>query len=267
MPFNGLREFISALETEGELLRIQEFVDPILEIAEITDRISKSGVHGAGGKALLFENNGSSFPLLINSLGSYKRMCLALGVDDLDLHGEEIGRIIRKITTPRQSSFDKIKLLPLLGQISSWTPKLSYGKGDCQEVIIRDPDLGILPVMKCWPGDGGRFITLPVVITRDPESGIRNAGMYRMQVFDRSTTGMHWHIHKGGAAHFRKYAALKMIMPVAVALGGDPVYTYTATAPLPENIDEFLFAGYLRKKRVRLVKAITQDIEVPADAD
>jgi 4-hydroxy-3-polyprenylbenzoate decarboxylase len=264
MPYKSLQHFVNILDENNDLIRIKEYVNPELEITEITDRFSKSS---GGGKALLFENNGTSFPVLINAFGSEKRMCLALGVNNLDQVGESISKLFVELTEPKNGFLDKLKILPTLSAVASWMPKQISGKGSCQEIIHKEPDLGILPILKCWPEDGGRFVTLPMVISKDPITGIRNVGMYRMQVFDKSLTGMHWHMHKVGARHFSEYKKLGKKMPVAVALGGDPAYTYSATAPLPDNVDEFLFAGFLRKKRVELVKCITQDIEVPADAD
>jgi len=264
MAYKSLNQFIKTLEKNNELIRIQEYVNPELEITEIVDRMSKSG---NGGKALLFENNGTGFPLLINSMGSEKRMCMALGVKNLDDFGKEIENLFSDLIGPKANLVEKLKLLPKLNNISSWMPKLISGRGKSQEVILQNPDLSILPVLKCWPNDGGPFITLPMVITKDPDTGIRNVGMYRMQVFKNDLTGMHWHKHKVGARHFEEYKKLGIKMPVAVALGGDPALTYSATAPLPDNIDEFLLAGFLRKQKVELVKCISQDIEVPAEAD
>lgn len=265
MAFKHQQEFIDALDKAGELIRITRFVDPHLEIAEITDRISKSG---HGGKALLFENTGYAFPVLINAYGSEKRMCMALGVAKLDDIAAEIEALFKLLTKPKESIFDKLNLLPKLGQFASWMPKVKSGRGACQEIVDLEPDIGKLPVITCWPKDGGPFITLPIIHTKDPQSQIRNVGMYRMQVFGPRLTGMHWHKHKVSAKHFAEYKKLNKRMPVAVALGGDPVYAYSATAPLPENVDEYMLAGFLRKKKVELVKCITQpDIEVPADAD
>ncbi len=264
MAYKSLLQYIDILEKEGELIRIKEFVDPVLEITEIVDRFSKSEDNG---KALLFENTGTDFPVLINAMGSYKRMCLSLGVDSLDNFGKEIEELFIDITGPKSNVFDKLKLLPKLSSISSWMPKTISGRGKSQEVIYKDPDLNKLPVLKCWPEDGGPFVTLPMVITKDPISGIRNVGMYRMQIFEKDLTGMHWHKHKVGARHFNEYKKIGKKMPIAVALGGDPAYTYAATAPVPDNVDEFLLAGFLRKQKVELVKCITQSIEVPADAD
>lgn len=264
MPYQSLYHFIEKLENEGDLIRINEMVNPELEITEITDRISKLP---GGGKALLFENTGTNFPVLINAMGSEKRMELALGVNHLDDIGKDLEALFIDLSAPKNNLIEKLKLLPRLSNISSWMPKVVGGKAKCQEVVYHDPDLSILPVLKCWPKDGGPFVTLPMVITKDPLTGIRNVGMYRMQVFDKKLTGMHWHKHKVGARHFNEYKKLGKKMPVAVALGGDPAYTYAAISPVPDNIDEFLLAGFLRKKKVELVKCITQDIEVPNDAD
>lgn len=265
MAFKNQQEFIQALEKAGELVRISTYVDPHLEIAEITDRVSKSG---GGGKALLFENTGYDFPVLMNAYGSEKRMCLALGVDHLDDVAREIEALFKLLTKPKESLLDKLNLLPKLGQFASWMPKVRSGRGECQEVVLASPDITKLPVITCWPKDGGPFVTLPIIHTRDPHTQTRNVGMYRMQVFGPTLTGMHWHKHKVSAKHFSEYKKLGKRMPVAVALGGDPVYAYSATAPLPENVDEYMLAGFLRKKKVELVKCISQpEIEVPADAD
>ena len=265
MAYQNQQEFIRALENAGELLRITTYVDPKLEIAEITDRISKSG---NGGKALLFENTGTDFPVLMNAYGSEKRMCMALGVQHLDDVTREIESLFRLLTAPKESITDKLRLLPKLGQFAGWMPKVKRGRGECQEIIMTNPDISRLPVITCWPKDGGPFVTLPIIHTKDPNTGTRNVGMYRMQIFGPTLTGMHWHKHKVSAKHFSEYKKTGKRMPVAVALGGDPVYAYSATAPLPENVDEYMLAGFLRKKKVELVKCITQpDIEVPADAD
>ena len=264
MAYQGLHEFIDRLERNGELLRIKVPVSPELEITEIVDRISKSE---GGGKALLFENNGTSFPLLINAFGSEKRIALALGCENLENIGAEIELLFKKLSAPRSGFLEKLKFLPLLSQMASWMPYSLSGRGKCQEVVMQDIDLAKLPILKCWPADGGRFITLPCVVTRDPESGSRNVGMYRMQVFGSDLTGMHWHKHKTGARHYAGYKNKGIRMPVSVVIGGDPAYTYAATAPLPDQIDEYLLAGFLRKKRVELVRCLTNDLEVPADAD
>ena len=262
MAYKNLQHFIETLEKAGELVRIKEKVDPKLEITEITDRVSKQY-----GPALLFENTGYDFPVLINSMGNYKRMCMALGVESMDDISKEIEGLFKTLTGPKDSILDKLKMLPKLGQISSWMPKTISGKGACQEVVMQNPDINKLPVLTCWPEDGGPFITLPVIHTKDPLTGIRNVGMYRMQVFEPKLTGMHWHKHKVSARHFQEYKKLGQKMPIAVALGGDPVYTYAATAPLPDGIDEYMLAGFLRKKKVELVQCLTQDVQVPADAD
>lgn len=266
MAFKNQQEFIDALERAGELVRIKHFVDPKLEIAEITDRVSKMP---GGGKALLFENTGYDFPVLMNAYGSEKRMCMALGVSHLDDVAHEIESLFKLLSSPKEGILDKLKLLPKLGQFASWMPKVRKGRGECQQVVVTDnPDITKLPVITCWPKDGGPFVTLPVIHTKDPNNGSRNVGMYRMQVFGPQLTGMHWHKHKVSAKHFNAYKQLGKKMPVAIALGGDPVYAYSATAPLPENVDEYMLAGFLRKKKVELVPCITQpEIEVPADAD
>jgi 4-hydroxy-3-polyprenylbenzoate decarboxylase len=265
MAYRNQQHFIDTLEKEGELLRIKTFVDPKLEMAEITDRMSKQP---GGGKALLFENTGYDFPVLMNAYGSDRRMCLALGVQHLDDVAKEIENLFKLLSAPKEGILDKLKMLPKLSQFASWMPTVKSGRGECQEIVMREPDITKLPVITCWPKDGGPFVTLPVIHTKDPNTGIRNVGMYRMQVFGPTLTGMHWHKHKVSAKHFSEYKKLNKRMPVAVALGGDPVYAYSATAPLPENVDEYMLAGFLRKKKVELVKCITQpEIEVPADAD
>lgn len=265
MAYKSLRAFVDALDKAGELVRIKTFVDPVLEIAEIADRVSKTPDRN---KALLFENTGTGFPLLINSMGNDRRMCMALGVNHLDDVAYEIEALLKTMTAPKNGLLEKLAMLPQLGKFASWMPKVVSGRGECQQVVMDIPDLSKLPILKCWPKDGGRFVTLPAIHTRDLLNGTRNIGMYRMQVFTETMTGMHWHKHKVSARHYNEYKRQGKIMPVAVALGGDPVYTYSATAPLPENVDEYMLAGFLRKKRVELVKCLTQpEIEVPADAD
>lgn len=258
----GLSRFIAKLESAGELMRIREFFSPRLEITEIADRFIKNK-----GKALLFENTGTDFPLLINAYGSERRMCLALGVTSLDETAARIGQLMENLLGPKQSIIQKLKVVPTLQEVASWMPGTKKGRGECQEIVMSSPDLTRLPVLTCWPYDGGPFITLPMVHTKDPVSGIRNLGMYRMQVFAPDMTAMHWHLHKGSANHFNKYRELHKKMPVTVTLGGDPVYTYAATAPLPENLDEYIFAGFLRKKKVELVRCLTNELEVPSDVD
>jgi 4-hydroxy-3-polyprenylbenzoate decarboxylase len=259
-----LYNYIEYLEAKNELLRINEFVDTELEITEITDRISKSDK----SKALLFMNNGTKFPLLINAFGSDNLITYALGINDLNEIPKAIDSLFKDLSTPKSNILEKLKALPTLVEMSNWFPKTVKMKSpSCQEVVMPSPKLGDLPVLKCWPHDGGRFITLPLVHTKDPETGLRNVGMYRIQIYDDSTTGVHWHRHKTGARHFNGYRKAGKVMPIAISLGGDPVYTWCAAAPLPDNMDEYLFAGFLRKSPVRLVKCLTQDIEVPEDSD
>jgi len=262
MSYSGLTDFISDLEKRNELLRIKQFIDPILEITEITDRVTKSG-----GKALLFENTGTDFPLLINAFGSDLRMSMALGRNNLDEAGKEIEDLFKNASHGKETFFQKLSAFPALIKLGGLLPSRIKRKGLCQKQIHRIPDLGILPILKCWPHDGGRFITLPMVHTRHPETGSINVGMYRMQILDKNTTAMHWQRHKTGANHFEAWRKTGKKMPVSVALGGDPVYTYAATAPLPENINEYILAGFLRKKKVNMVRCITNDLFVPEDAD
>ena len=259
MAYRDIQEFIRRLEKLGELKRIKEPVSPELEITEITDRVCK--MHGP---ALLFENvPGYKMPVLMNAFGSFKRMSLALEVPNLDSLGQEILDFIE--AEAPDTLIKKLKMVPKLKRMANAMPKMT-NKAPCQDIVLKgeEVDLGILPVLKCWPEDGGPFITLPVVCTRHPETGIRNVGMYRMQVYDKNTTGMHWHTHKGGAHHYRIAERLGQDLPVAVAIGPDPAMTYAATAPLPDDIDEVLFAGFLRESPVELVKCITVDLEVPA---
>ncbi|MHC1702759.1 MAG: menaquinone biosynthesis decarboxylase [Tenuifilaceae bacterium] len=264
MAYKSLNDFVNELDRQGELIRVKEYVSPDLEITEITDRFSKLS---DGGKALLFENTGTDFPVLINLFGSTRRMALSLGVEDLSEVSTDIDLLFRMFTSPKDTFFEKLKILPSILRVAGWMPKIISGKGACQEVINLSPDITKIPVLKCWPFDGGHFVTLPMVNTKDPNTGIRNIGMYRMQVFGPRETGMHWHQHKVGARHYEEYKKLGKLMPVAVALGGDPIYTYAATAPLPDNLDEYILAGFLRKKKVKLVKCITVDLEVPEDVD
>lgn len=262
MAYRDQREFIRLLEKEGELRRIKQAVSPKLEITEIASRL----MH-AGGPALLFENVvGSELPLSINLLGSKRRMALALGVGDLDDVAARIGELLD--TKVPESLMGKLAMLPKLAELTKYPPK-TVSKGPVQEIVLQgeDVDLGRLPVLTCWPQDGGPYLTLPQVITKDPESGMRNVGMYRMQVFDRNTTGMHWHIHKHGAQHLEKARRLGQKLEVAVALGGDPALTFASSAPLPDTIEEYLFAGFLRRAPVELVPAKTVNLQVPAHAD
>jgi len=261
MAYENLQDFIHALEKKGELKRITAEVDPYLEMTEIADRVCKNL-----GPALLFERvKGSAFPVLMNAFGSDKRMAMALGCESIDAKADELKELmdwafsqVRKIDIP--SFFPKMKWARL------FLPHRAT-RAPCQEIINHDPDLSALPVLTCWPQDGGPFFTLPLVITRDPETGAQNMGMYRMQVYDKNTTGMHWHHHKDGAHYFAKYKKRGERMSVAVALGDDPAVTYAATAPLPEGISELFFAGYLRGKPVETVRCVTNELEVPANAE
>lgn len=264
--YGSLRKYIEALDRAGELIRIGARVSTAYEIAEITDRLAKSP---DSGKALLFENTGSGFPVATNLMGSERRMAMALGVERLDDLTERIDALVKQVVSPKNGLADKLRMLPLLGEVAQWFPRLSSRRGECQQVVATgdEASLAALPILESWACDGGRFITLPMVNTVDPDTGIRNVGMYRMQIFDDRTTGMHWHRHKTGARHYDAYKARGERMPVAVALGGDPIYTYCATAPMPDNMDEYLLAGFLRRKPVRLVKCLTNDIRVPADCD
>jgi 4-hydroxy-3-polyprenylbenzoate decarboxylase len=260
MSYNSLADFVQVLAQQGELKRITYPVKAELEIAEIADRVMKSN-----GPALLFENViDKKIPLLINAFGSMKRMALALGVNDVEEIAREIEKLIR--TKPPKSFKDKLSLLGELIRLAGIPPKIVKDAA-CQETILHEPDLGILPVLTCWPGDAGPFITLPMVFTKDPRTGTRNVGLYRMQVFDRRTTGMHWHLHKVGARHFLHQKERAGTLELAVCLGGDPAMIYAATAPLPDQIDEILFTGFLRKRGVELAKGITVDVEVPANSD
>lgn len=263
MEYQSLNDFVDHLDKTGDLVRVTTQADVKLEITEIADRVVKSG-----GPALLFTNNGTSFPLLINAFGSDSRMSSALGVSSLEKIPEGLDALIDDFSQLKDKGLaGKLSMLPKAHRLSRWLPRKVKGRGECQQVVMPQPDLGQLPVLTCWPNDGGPFITLPLVHTVDPVSGQSNIGMYRMQVYDSVTAGMHWHLHKDGAAHYRKYKELGKKMPVSVTLGGDPVHTYAATAPLPPFIDEHIFAGVLRKKGVKLVKSLTNDIWIPADAD
>src|SRR4051812_16563680 len=259
--FQDLNEFIAALDKERELARVLDAVSPDLEIGALTDRVSKSP---GGGPALLFERpTGFDVPVAVNLFGSMKRICMALGVRRLD----DLAREIEDLMTPKMPSgmLDAFKMLPVLDRLRDLMPK-TVRDAPCQEVIKRDGSLDELPILKCWPEDGGRYITFPLVITKDPETGVRNVGTYRMQVFDGRTTGMHWQRHKGGAQHHRVAERRGKRLDVAVALSPDPALAYAATAPMPEGLDEFLLAGFLAHRRVELVKGVTVDLEVPASA-
>lgn len=261
MSFKDIQAFMKVLESKGQLKRITAEVDSDLEITEITDRVSKEV-----GPVLLFENvKGSKYPVLINAMGSYQRMSLALGVDKLEEVEEDIANLINMQNYIKIPNL--IKSIPRLTRLLAVLPWKLPIKGACQEVIEHDPDLSTIPVLKCWPDDGGKFITLPLVMTKDPDTGVQNTGMYRMQIYDKNTTGMHWHWHKDGREIYDKYRKLGGKMPVSVAIGCDPAITFSAIAPLPKMIDEMMFAGYLRKWPVKMVKSITNDIYVPADAE
>lgn len=261
MAFKDIQHFMRFLEDRGELVRVKAEVDADLEITEITDRVSKNY-----GKALLFENvKGSDYPVLINSMGSEERMSWALGVEKLEDVERDIADLINMQNYMKIPSL--IKSVPNLMRLLAVLPWKLPIKGACQEVIEHDPDLSTLPVLKCWPDDGGKFFTLPLVMTKDPDTGVQNTGMYRMQIFDKNTTGMHWHWHKDGREIYDKYRKLGGKMPVSVAIGCDPALIFSAISPLPKMIDEMMFAGYLRKRPVKMVKSITNDIYVPADAE
>jgi 4-hydroxy-3-polyprenylbenzoate decarboxylase len=263
MPFEDLRSFLRALEKQKELVRIPFEVDPYLEITEFADRAVKGG-----GPALLFEKpTGSNVPVAINLFASMRRMELALDVGSVDDVAQRIAGFLQ-MQKP-ESLIDKLKMLPKLKEISSAFPRV-VSSGPCKDVIRRDDfSLDEFPILHCWPADGGRYITLPMVFSRNPETGKRNCGMYRMQVYDAKTTGMHWQKHKQGAEHYRRIAAAgkQLRMPIAVAIGADPATMYSAILPLPPEIDEMLFAGFLRGKPVDMVKCETSDLEVPANSE
>ena len=256
-----LTEFLTDLEKRRLLVRVKESVSPDLEIAAVTDRASKMG---GGGPALLFEQPaGFRMPVASNVFGSLERMCLALGVKTLD----DLAAEINQLMTPQmpEGIMDALKMLPMVGRLRDLMPK-SVKDAPCQEIVRRDGTLDDLPILKCWPEDGGRFITLPLVFTKDPETGMRNIGTYRMQVFDGRTTGMHWQRHKGGAQHYRVAERLGRRLEVAVALSPEPVLTYCATAPMPEGLDELILGGFLAKRRIEMVKCVSVDLEVPASS-
>ena len=252
-----LRDWIARLEKAGELTRVSARVDPNLEITEITDRVTK-----AGGPALLFENPaGSEHRLLINQFGSERRMTMGLRCDTLDELGDRIQDLLD--LQPPHGVVAKVKALGKLRELASFSPK-TVREGPCQEVWLDEPDLDRLPILTCWPKDGGPFVTLPLVFSKDPVSGVRNCGMYRIQKLDRRTALMHWQIHKDGAAHLRDSQGR---VEVAVAIGTDPATTYSASAPLPPHLDEMVFAGFLRGRSVEMVRCKTVDLEVPASAE
>jgi 4-hydroxy-3-polyprenylbenzoate decarboxylase len=303
MAFDSFRDFVNALDRAGELKRISQPVATELEITEFADREMKSP---GGGKALLFEQptvNGvvSPFPVAINTLGSHKRMAMSMGANSVEEVANELGSLMK--AKPPTSFKEAIALLGQALDLRHAKPKI-VKNGACKEVIHRfrdeeggskmedgkgpaaqnpaslpagpvqlpatsptPPTLLNFPILKCWPLDGGRFITLPCVVTKDPDTGERNVGMYRIQIYDDRTTGMHWQLQKVGARHGRRYYETGTRMPVSIFIGGDPMFPFAATAPLPDGLDEFLLAGYLRKKSVELVKCETNDLEVPANAD
>jgi 4-hydroxy-3-polyprenylbenzoate decarboxylase len=266
IKYNNLGEFIQALKREGELKTISYPVSAVLEISKLTDAESKSF---GGGKALFFEKvKDSPFPAATNLFGSSRRICLALGVENLEHLGDRIREIIRM--SPPKDLRDMLGMLTTAFSVSQFFPRKSRAKvPPCQQVVIKGDDINLfdLPILHCWPQDAGRFITLPLVITQSLSTGKRNVGMYRMQVFDRKTTGMHWHIHKDGSNYFNEYRKAGKRMPVAVAIGADPATIYAATAPMPRNVDEMILAGFIRNAPVAMTRCLTCDLEVPAEAE
>jgi len=265
-----LQEFIAAIEQRGELVRITQPVNVHLEMCEVADRTMKLP---GGGPALLFERpvlrdgSVSPYPVAINLFGSMSRMALALGVERLDDHGDRITKLM-DLKVP-EGFLGKLQLLPRLLEIAKFPPRMASGTPACQEIVWRgeEIDLDKLPVLTTWPEDGGPFLTMTAVVSKDPARGIRNVGMYRVQQLGKREVAMHWQRHKTGAAHWREMAAKGEKMPVCIVIGADPASMYSASAPLPPNVDEFIFAGFLRKAPVKLAKAVTCDLEVPADAE
>jgi len=264
--YPNLDNFLKTLKASGELKIITAPVSPFLDISRYTDEESKKP---DGGQALYFQDvTGYRFPVATNIFGSPLRICLALGVSDLDELADRVREYID--FNPPGSLKEALNIIPMAITATKFIPRTFKGKqAPCQEVVHTGAgvDLRQLPVLHCWPKDGGPFITLPLVFTRSLETGKRNVGMYRLQIFDRNTTGMHWHIHKDGSHYYSEYVAANQRMPVSVAIGADPATTYAATAPLPRGIDEMLLAGFIRKKPVRMVKCLTNDLEVPAEAE
>jgi len=259
--YSDLTDFLADLEKRKLLARIADGVSPDLEIAAVTDRVCKTA---GGGPALLFEKPiGYDIPVASNVYGSNERMCLALGVKTLD----DLGKEIDELMTPQmpEGIMDALKMLPMVGRLRDLMPK-TVKDAACQEIVDKNGSLDSLPILKCWPDDGGKYITFPLVFTKDPETGMRNIGTYRMQVYDGRTTGMHWQRHKGGAQHHRVAERLGKRLEVAVALSAEPVLPYCATAPMPEGLDELLLGGFLSRKRIELVKCVTVDLEVPASS-
>ena len=265
MHFKDIRQFIEFLDERGDLKRVTTMVDSDLEITEITDRTIKSG-----GPALLFENvAGSDTPVAINLMGTHQRTAWALGVENIDDLTSRVRKLLGLAQGPPSGLMGKVRALGDLVSVARTQPKI-VRRAPCQDVVVTgdDVDLNILPALKCWPGDAGRYITLPLVVSRDPGSGRRNVGIYRMQIFDRNTTGMHWQTHKGGAHHYRVGESQRLQkLEVAVALGGDPAAIWSGSMPLPPDMDEFAIAGLIREEPVELVKCKTIDLEVPAHAE
>lgn len=270
MPLDTLSDFIAAVDRAGELRRVTHPVRAHLELCEIADRVSK---RPGGGEALLFEHvllrdgTRSAMPVAINLFGSMRRMALALGVEALDEHGRRIAELL-DLKVP-EGLLGKLSMLPRLLEVAKFPPRLRSGSAPCQQVVWRgdEVDLDRLPVITCWPGDGGPYLTLTMVVSKDPARGVRNVGMYRVQQLGKRAVAMHWQRHKTGAEHWRQMAERGETMPVCIVIGADPASVYSASAPLPPGIDEFIFAGFLRREPVRLVKALTCDLEVPWDAE
>lgn len=260
MAYRSLREFLDRLERAGELTRVREPVDLRLDMAALADRAAKQE-----GPALLFERPSSGeLPVAMNLFGTCRRTAWALSCEDFEEPARELRELLH--LAPPQGLWEKLKMIPRLGKLASCAPRRVSG-GPVQELVDREPDLSRLPVLTTWPHDGGPFLTLPQVITRDPETGLRNVGLYRLQVLGPRRLAMHWQLHKTATAHYRGYKKRGERMPVAIALGGDPVLTYCASAPLPPGVDEYLFAGFLRREGVPLTRGATVDLEVPAEAD
>ncbi|MBW8770606.1 MAG: menaquinone biosynthesis decarboxylase [Gemmatimonadetes bacterium] len=270
MALDTLNEFVQAIDATGELVRVRHPVQSHFELCEIADRVMKQP---GGGPALLFEHvilrdgTRSRYPVGINLFGSMRRMALSLGVEQLDDHGDRITKLL-DLKVP-EGILGKLSMLPRLMEVAKFPPRMQSGTPPCQEVVWRGDEVNLdqLPIITCWPEDGGPYITFPMVITKDPKRGIRNVGMYRVQQLGKNTLAMHWQRHKVGAAHWREMAEKGERMPVVIAIGADPASMYSASAPLPPTVDEFIFAGFLRRKPVQLAKALTCDLEVPADAD
>ncbi|MBI4514092.1 MAG: menaquinone biosynthesis decarboxylase [Gemmatimonadetes bacterium] len=270
MAYRNLREFLTDLERRGELVRVRRPVSVDREITEIADRCMKSD---GGGPALLFEDarlldgSRSAFPVAINLFGSHTRMGMALGIERLDEIGRRIEELL-KLGIP-EGFVEKLALLPKLAELAKYPPRREKGKPPCQEVVLRgdDADTTRLPHLKCWPEDGGAYITFPMVVTVDPRTGTRNVGLYRIQILDARRLAMHWQRHKVGAAHWREMGARGERMPVAIALGADPATMYSASAPLPPQVDEYIFAGFLRREPVPLARCVTSDLLVPAESE